>query len=48
MTPQTKNPHGLGAGLHKLAGWVRCNSIVVEAVMLAVFAGLLVWQGVAR
>lgn len=47
MTQKRRSPRKAGNG-HKLVGWVRCNSIVIEAVMLAVFAGLLVWQGVAR
>ena len=44
MAPEKRSPREAGIG-RKLAGWARCNSNLLEAVLLAaVFAGL-AWQG---
>lgn len=49
MTPQTKNPHGLGAGLHKLTGWVLCNHNALRALfVLATLAAAVIWREMSR
>lgn len=47
MTQKELSPRKAG-NAHKLAGWVRCNSTVVEAMLLAAFFAGVAWQGVAQ
>ena len=49
MNPQTKNPHGLGAGLRKLASWAHWNATTIgNALLLILLAVGVIWQGVAN
>lgn len=49
MTPQTENPHGLGAGLRKLWGWAHLNANTIgNALLLILLAAAVIWQGVAN
>ena len=48
MTPQKRNPHGLGAGLRKLLGWAQANAnTVANAIMVLLLATMLVWRAAA-
>ena len=49
MTAARKNPHGLGAGLRKLASWAQINATTIgNVLLLAVLLLAMLWQGVAR
>lgn len=49
MTARKENPHGLGAGLRKLASWAQVNRSTIGCLLLlAVLLAALLWQGVAR
>ena len=49
MTAQKQNPHGLGAGLRKLASWAQANANTIgDVLFLAVLLAAVVWQGVAQ
>lgn len=49
MTATRKNPHGLSAGLRKLASWAQVNrSTIGNALLLAVLLSAVLWQGVAQ
>lgn len=49
MTATKENPHGLGAGLRKLASWAQANANTIgDVLFLAVLLAAIAWQGVAR
>lgn len=49
MTAPKQSPHGLGAGLRKLAGWAQINaSTISNVLLLAVLLAAVVWQEVAQ
>lgn len=49
MSSQKENPHGLGAGLRKLASWAHLNATSIgNAMLLVLLAAAVIWQGVAR
>ncbi len=49
MIPKKENPHGLGAGLRKLASWAHLNATTIgNAMLLILLAAAVIWQGVAN
>lgn len=46
MIPKKENPHGLGAGLRKLASWAHLNANTIgNAMLLILLAAAVIWQG---